>query len=266
MPELPEVDYAVRVARAACRGKRIAAVRVLHPSQRRALPDATARSLAGDTVADVWRRGKHQLLALESGRTLHVHFRMTGDWRIGASTAPPDRFARVVFEFDDGTRLSLDDSRALSVVSLHDAGVDPLPNLGPEATAPEFDARWLATQLARRRSPIKPVLLDQRLVAGIGNIYASEALWYARVDPRAPSYRLGSESLVGIAAGVKRTMRKALEHPERYYGASAVSDAVRFNVYDREGSPCRRCRTPISRLVQAGRSTYFCPTCQVQRR
>lgn len=262
MPELPEVDFAARVARAACRGKRIAAVHVLHPSQRRALGEATAEALSGDVVVDVHRRGKHQLFVLASGRTLHVHFRMTGDWRVGECAAPPERFARVVFDFDDGTRLSLDDSRALSVVSLHQPGIDPLPELGPEATSPAFDATWLAARLARRRTPIKPALLDQALVAGIGNIYASEALWYARVDPRRPSHRLTREALAAVAAGVKRTMRKALEHPERYYGAAAVSDAVRFNVYDREGRPCRRCRGAIVRLTQAGRSTYCCRTCQ----
>lgn len=262
MPELPEVDFAARVARAACRGKRIAAVHVLHPSQRRALGEATAEALAGDVVVDVHRRGKHQLFVLASGRTLHVHFRMTGDWRVGECAAPPERFARVVLDFDDGTRLSLDDSRALSVVSLHQPGIDPLPDLGPEATSPAFDATWLAARLARRRTPIKPALLDQALVAGIGNIYASEALWYARVDPRRPSHRLTREALAAVAAGVKRTMRKALDHPERYYGAAAVSDAVRFNVYDREGRPCRRCRSAIVRLTQAGRSTYCCRTCQ----
>lgn len=262
MPELPEVDYAARIARAACLGKRIAGVRALHPSQRRALPDAVASTLTGDVVTEVRRRGKHQLFVLDSGRTIHVHFRMTGDWRVGERTETAERFARVILDFDDGTRLSLDDPRALSLVAVHQAGVDPLPDLGPEATSPEFNARWLIAQLSRRRAPIKPTLLDQRLVAGIGNIYASEALWYARVDPRRPSHRLKAETLAAIAAGVKRTMRRALDHPERYYGGDAVSDAVRFNVYDREGDRCRRCRTAISRITQAGRSTYFCRACQ----
>ncbi len=262
MPELPEVEYAARVARAACQGKAIVAVRARHPSQRRTLPNAVAKALSGDVVADVVRRGKHQLFVLASGRTIHIHFRMTGDWHVGGCGSPLGRFARVIFDFDDGTRLSLDDSRALSRVALHQAGVDPLPDLGPEATSPEFDAAWLHARLAHRRIPIKPALLDQRLVAGIGNIYASEALWYAKVDPRRPSHRLTPTGLAAIAAGVKRTMRKALNHPERYYGVDAVSDKVRFNVYDREGSPCRRCRSEITRITQAGRSTYFCGGCQ----
>jgi formamidopyrimidine-DNA glycosylase len=262
MPELPEVEYAARVARTAIAGKTIVQVRALHPSQRRALPDAVARTLAGDVVQSVERRGKHQLLHLASGRTLHVHFRMTGDWRIAAVGDEPARSTRVVFDFEDGTRLALDDSRALAVVALVDAGVDPCPDLGPDATSVAFNAEWLRDRLRARRVSIKPVLLDQRLVAGVGNIYASEALWYARVDPRRLAHRLSLTSLKAVAAGVKRALRKALDHPERYYGAAGVSDAIRFNVYDREGKACRRCRTPILRLVQGARSSYYCPTCQ----
>lgn len=262
MPELPEVEYATRVAREACVGKVLASVRALHPSPRRALPDAEAASLAGDRVVEVSRRGKHQLLRLATGRTLHVHFRMTGDWRVTRSAALPDRFARVVFDFTDGTRLALDDARALAAVTLHPAGIDPLPELGPEATSAGFDAAWLASHFTGRRTPIKPALLDQRLVAGIGNIYASEALWYAKVAPTRRVDSLAAQPLAAVAAGVKRALRKALDHPERYYGAAGVSAAVRFNVYDRAGRGCRRCGTPIARITQAARSTYYCPRCQ----
>lgn len=243
-------------------GKTLARVRALHPSQRRSLPERAARTLTGDVLKAVERRGKHQLLRLSSGRTLLVHFRMTGDWHLGSVDAAPPRTARVILDFTDGTRLALDDSRALSVVALHEAGDDPCSGLGPEATSASFNAEWLALHLATRAAPIKPTLLDQRLVAGIGNIYASEALWYAMVDPRCPSNQLELPALGAVTKGVKRAMRKALDHPERYYGASGVSDAVRFNAYDREGKGCRRCRTPIARITQAGRSTYWCPACQ----
>ena len=262
MPELPEVEYAARLARETAAGKRVVALRTLHPSQRRALPDAVAASVAGEVVRDVLRRGKHQLMQLASGRTLHVHFRMTGDWRV---LAPPDAlpaYARVVFELEDGMRLVLDDSRALSSVTLHEPGIDPLPALGPEATGPEFSSDWLARALATRRTPIKVALLDQRVVAGVGNIYASEALWYARLDPRRMASRLDAMQLAAVVSGVRRALGKALRHPERYYGAGGVSDAVRFNVYDREGRRCRRCGSAIVRLVQAGRSTYWCEGCQ----
>jgi formamidopyrimidine-DNA glycosylase len=263
VPELPEVEYAAGVARAAAVGRTIANVRVLHASQRRALSDAVAATLSGETVASVRRRGKHQLIALESGRTLHVHFRMTGDWVAGGREVPEPVHARVVFAFTDGTWLAMSDSRALGVVKLHDAGVDPLPDLGPEANDRAFNASTLGATLVRRHAPIKPVLLDQRVVAGLGNIYAAEALWFARIDPRKAANRLKGERLTSLVAGVRRVMTKALRGAERYYGGGGSSDAVRFNVYDREGKPCRRCGTPIKRIVQAARSTYFCPTCQV---
>ena len=263
MPELPEVEYAVRLARRAAAGKGIVDIRALHPSQRRALPDDVAATISGDVVRDVRRRGKHQLVQLASGRTLHVHFRMTGDWRvIGPADALPP-YARVVLALDDGTRLVLDDSRALSSVTLHAAGIDPLPAMGPEATARDFSRTWLGEALAARRVPIKAALLDQRVVAGVGNIYAAEALWYARLDPRHAANTLDAVQLAAVVAGVRRALGKALRHPERYYGVGGVSDAVRFNVYDREGRRCRRCGATIVRLVQAGRSTYWCGGCQV---
>jgi len=262
MPELPEVELAARRARDACEGKRIAAVRALHPSQRRALPEAVADTLAGEAVLRVERRGKHQLFRLQSGRTLHVHFRMTGDWHITTVAEELPAAVRVVIDLSDGTRLALEDTRALSSVAIAEAGSDPVADLGPEATANDFSVAWLRERLAGRRAPIKPALLDQRLVAGVGNIYASEALWFARVDPRRPSGRLRQAQLAAVVRGVKRAMRKALQRPERYYGDDDRPSVARFNVYDREGRPCRRCRAAIRRLVQAQRSTYYCPRCQ----
>jgi len=262
MPELPEVEFAARIVRRAALGHTITRVRALHPSQRRGLPDEKARSLAGDRIVAVERRGKHQLLRLKSGRTLHVHFRMTGDWHVverPGDALPPH--ARVEIALSNGTRLILDDPRALSAVTLHEAGVDPLPQLGPEATDRAFNAQWLGSALSKRRVPIKVALLDQRVVAGVGNIYASEALWDARIDPRVVAGQLRPAQLRSIVAGIRRVMARALKESARYYGRGA-SDPHRFTVYDREGEPCRRCATRVRRLVQGTRSTYYCPTCQ----
>jgi formamidopyrimidine-DNA glycosylase len=262
MPELPEVEHATAIARRIAVGRTITSVRVLHPSQRRSLPARAAKALIGDRILDVQRRGKSQRFRLASGRELHVHFRMTGDW-LEPGTSELPRTARAVFGFDDGSRLVLDDPRALSVVSLC-ASPAADDGLGPDALDPGLTATALATTLATRRIPIKVALLDQRVVAGIGNIYASEALWRARLDPRTPSNSVDPSALRTLLRAIRTTLTAALKRQERYYNSSSTEDeGTRFAVYDREGEPCRRCRGRIKRITQAARSTYFCPTCQV---
>jgi len=260
MPELPEVEYAAAFARRIAVGRTITSVKVLHRSQRRSLPPRDAKSLIGDRILDVRRRGKSQRFALASGRELHVHFRMTGDWLEPGSGSLP-RTVRAVLTFDDGSCLALDDPRALSVLSLCISTGDD--DLGPDALDRGFSARDLGQSLAARRIPIKVALLDQRIVAGIGNIYASEALWRARIDPRIPANLVKPARLPALVRAIRATLNAALKRQERYYGSSAPENAgSRFAVYDREGKPCRRCRTPIMRITQAARSTYFCPNCQ----
>lgn len=259
MPELPEVERARQLLERAAAGKRLTSVRALHPSARRALPEREADSVAGARLSRVERRGKHQLLRLDDGRTLHAHFRMNGDWEIGRAGDPPPAHARYLLDFEDGTRVALTDSRALASIRLHPAGADPLPSMGPEATAPEFDAASLHAALAGRRCAVKVALLDQRVVAGLGNIYAAEALWHARVDPRAAASRVSKARCARIVEGARRALHDAASDPGRYQDDEA---AERLNVYGREGEPCRRCGKPIRRIVQAGRSTYFCAKCQ----
>jgi formamidopyrimidine-DNA glycosylase len=254
MPELPEVEAAVRVLRAVAEGRTIVRARVMHRSLRARVAPSRLRSLVGVRVDRIERRGKHQLLHLEDGRALHAHFRMTGDWVVNRAAAPPPRFARAVVELDDGARIWLVDPRALSTLDVRDAAGQLELGLGPEATDPELHPRDLARALARRRGAIKPALLDQRLIAGIGNIYAAEALWRARLDPRASAASLTRSELARLLTAIRSVMRRAL------------GGAIRFAVYGREGLPCRRCRTPVARIVQAGRSTYFCPHCQDRSR
>ena len=257
MPELPEVENAVRRLRAAAVGKTIARVAVLHAALRRRLSPARLRSLRGARVRAVERRGKHQLLVLEDGRVLHAHFRMTGDWHVDGDAEPLPRFARATIAFDDGSRVVLDDPRALSTLELHAANAPPDLGLGPEPGDPALTAVALRAILSKRRGPIKPVLLDQRVIAGLGNIYAAEALWHSKI---APTTRASSLTL----ADVKRMLTSIRGVIDRATGARYTDSSVaRLAVYDRAGKACRRCRTPIARIVQAGRSTYFCPECQV---
>ncbi|HEX8725936.1 MAG TPA: bifunctional DNA-formamidopyrimidine glycosylase/DNA-(apurinic or apyrimidinic site) lyase [Gemmatimonadaceae bacterium] len=256
MPELPEVEHAVRRLRRALHKRTITGVELLHPSLRRRLPAPVVAALRGARVAAVERRGKHQLIRLADGRVLHAHFRMTGDWVVAPSGAPLPRFARAVFTLDDGRRLVLDDSRALATLDVHPADAPVHLALGVEPMDPQLTPDHLHACLAARRGPIKSALLDQRVIAGLGNIYAAEALWRARISPRARASSLSRARLMPLIAAVRAVIARATG--ARYTDAGAA----RLNVYDREGLPCRRCRTPIRRIVQSGRSTYYCPRCQ----
>jgi formamidopyrimidine-DNA glycosylase len=256
MPELPEVEAALEFLRTRVRGRAIARVRLLHPALQRRLTQAQLRALEGARIARVERRGKHQLLHLEDGRVLHAHFRMNGDWALADTAAPLPRFARAAIDLDDATSVIFVDSRALGTIDLHPAGVDLDLGLGPDAADPEWTAEQLADELARRRGPIKPALLDQRLVAGLGNIYAAESLWRARISPFSPCNAIPRARVVALRKAIAAVLQRATG--SRY----TDDDTVTLDVYDRESLPCRRCRTPIERAVQAGRSTYFCPSCQ----
>ena len=256
MPELPEIEAAMAVLRRVAQGRAIVSVTLLHPSLRKRVRPKTLRALAGARIVRVERRGKHQLLHLDDGRIVHVHFRMNGDWEPVRGDDPSPRFARAVIELDDGTRLTLVDSRALATFDVHPAGTALDLGLGPDAADGAWTAEQLGTALAARRGPIKPALLDQKLVAGLGNIYAAEALWRARIAPTAKANALTPAKVRALRSAIAYVIERA--SGSRY----TDDDTVTLDVYDREGLPCRRCRTPIERIVQAGRSTYFCPRCQ----
>jgi formamidopyrimidine-DNA glycosylase len=207
-------------------------------------------------VERVARRGKHQLVHLADGRVLHVHFRMNGDWVFDRVGDPLPRFARAVFQFTNGRRVVLEDSRAFSTIDVHPAEAELSLDLGPEPSDPTLTPSTFLAALQRRRIPIKVALLNQRIIAGLGNIYASEALWRAKLDPKCPAGTLTLPVVRRLLAAIRVVIRRATG--SRY----TESEAARLDVYDREGRPCRRCRTPIERFVQAGRSTYYCPHCQ----
>ncbi|HKW10028.1 MAG TPA: DNA-formamidopyrimidine glycosylase family protein [Gemmatimonadaceae bacterium] len=256
VPELPEVERAVRDLRDAIQDEIIERVAALHPAIRRRLSPGALRALHGARVQSVERRGKHQLVHLDDGRVVHIHFRLNGDWVIGTTADPLPRFARAVLDFASGRRVVLEDSRALSTLDVH-APNTPLPiNLGPEANDPSLTPSRLRDSLSRRRIPIKVALLDQRIIAGLGNIYVSEAIWRAKIDPRQAAASLDLTQARRLLAAIRTVIARATG--TRY----TESRGARLDVYDREGRPCHRCRTKIERVVQSGRSTYFCPHCQ----
>jgi formamidopyrimidine-DNA glycosylase len=256
VPELPEVERAVRLLRAAIDGAVIEGVDVLHPSLKRRLPRGALRALRGARVRSVERRGKHQLVRLDDGRVVHVHFRMNGDWVIGSGSEPLPRFARAILQFTNGIRVVLEDSRALSTIDVHPPNAELPLDLGPEPSDPALTATSLRASLARRRIPIKVALLDQRVIAGIGNIYASESLWRAKIDPRASAASLNLTETRRLLSSIRAVIKRATG------GRYTRREGSRLDVYDREEKRCRRCRSSIERIVQSGRSTYYCPHCQ----
>lgn len=259
MPELPEVERAARSLSRAALGKTIAAVRPIHPSLKKRLPAARARRAKGKRVESIERRGKHQLLKLDSGDTIVIHFRMNGDWEIGRTGEALDRFARAAIELTDGTRISLVDRRALSTISIDREGSSSLPKLGLEASDPSLDATYLTGVLQRRKIAIKPALMDQAVLAGLGNIYVAEALWESQIDPRSTAASMSTEALSKLVDAIRLVLSPRKRRPGRY---TEMRNRSRFAVYDREGKECQRCGGTIERIVQTGRSTYFCPTCQ----
>ena len=267
MPELPEVEAAARVARRALAGRTIDAVEARHPSIARRWSSADRRRCRGRRITAITRRGKSQLLHLDDGSTLVVHFRLDGDWVVdtatgaakGAATGALPPFARFVIRCTDGRRLVLVDPRALSTVTHHAPDAPPTFALGPEADDPTLTAAVLGARLAGRRAPIKQALLDQKVIAGLGNIYAAEALWRARIDPRRRAGTLDAGEVARLRRGIREALADGVKHLGRYRTGERT---VPWRVYDRAGAPCRRCRTPIATLTQGGRTTYWCPGCQ----
>lgn len=229
---------------------------LIHPALKRRITARALSSLRGHRIVSVEQRAKHQLLILDDGRSLHVHFRMAGDWLLDRVDRELPRSARAAIEFSDGSRLLLIDPRALSAIALLPAGSTPFDDLGPDPSSPDFDAA-LASALARRRTAVKPSLLDQRVAAGVGNIYAAEALWEARIDPTTPANALTTTQVRDLAGAIRVVLDRGRVGGRRYRDGDAS-----LRVYDREGQPCPRCATSIERIVQAGRSTCYCPRCQ----
>jgi formamidopyrimidine-DNA glycosylase len=230
-------------------------------------PMLVAAALTGNLVDAVDRRGKYILVRLESGDVLLVHLRMTGSFRYA-----PASHERAVLELDDGTRISYRDLRRFGTWLLLDAdeaNEHLAVRLGPEPLERRFTTDHLARRLAGRRAPLKAAILDQRTVAGLGNIYADEALWHARLSPLTPAGELDPHEITALRTGIRRALRRGIERHgadlgDNTYSGGRMQDE--FRAYGRGGEPCRRCRTPITKTRVAGRGTWFCPTCQAARR
>jgi formamidopyrimidine-DNA glycosylase len=264
VPELPEVEAVRRMLEPALVGVRIAGVEVRRANLRIPFPPGFGDRLAGQQVTTLTRRAKYLLATLSSGETLLVHLGMSGDFRVERGTlsdqGPHDH---VVLVMASGATVTFNDPRRFGLMDLVPRGAltehPVLGQLGPEPLSPEFDAVALAQACRKKKVALKVALLDQRVVAGLGNIYASEALHVAGLSPRRKAATLATASgrprpaATRLAAAIVKVLTRAIDKP-----------ASRFRSYERAGEPCPRrgCGGTIKRIVQAGRSTFYCPTCQ----
>ncbi len=270
MPELPEVETTRRGLQPFLQGTRIATAIVRKRTLREPVPRNLPQLVRNATIHAVGRRGKYLLFDCGRG-TLIVHLGMSGRlWLVDAATAPAlhDHFDLVMA---NGIVMRLRDPRRFGLVLWQkgDALQHPLlRDIGPEPLAPDFDGTWLYTQTRGRSVAVKVALMDSHLVAGIGNIYANEALFRARINPRTPARRIGLARYRLLAAKIRETLELAIAA-----GGSSLRDYVgsdgragyfqsKFMVYDRGGAPCYSCREPVRAFAQSQRSTYYCPKCQ----
>jgi len=273
MPELPEVETVAQGLRASLVGRTVVGVEVrwtrsVVPPH----PAAFARRLVlmGQAITDVGRRGKWVVIGLSGGDTLLVHLRMTGRLVLESGEAPAGRHTRVLFFLDNGQRLRFSDQRKFGRIMLTSEPQEVLGDLGPEPLGDDFTAARLRDMLAHRRGRIKPLLLNQRFLAGLGNIYTDEALWRAGVHPLRRADSLSPIEVQRLHQAIRSVLRAAIAS-----GGTTLPDAAyqradgrpgefasRLAIYGRAGQPCPRCGTTIERIKVSQRGTCYCPRCQ----
>ncbi len=270
MPELPEVETTRRGIRSALRGRTVAGLVLREHRLRWPVDRKLGSELAGQRVLEVRRRAKYLLIELERG-TLLAHLGMSGSLRVLPVDAPLLAHDHYDLVLDSRRCLRFNDPRRFGCLlwATGDPNEHPLlAGLGPEPLERDFTADHLASKARRRRVAIKPFLMDQRVVVGVGNIYASEALFRAGINPRRAAGRVSRERLAGLVQSVRDVLGEAIRQ-----GGTTLRDYVnaegtpgyfrqKLFVYERAGEPCRTCGTPIRQFTQGQRSTYHCPVCQ----
>lgn len=269
MPELPEVETTVRGLARFLEGERIARVAVNRPDLRRPFPPGLVQTLTGARVTSLGRRAKYGLVHTDRDTTMVFHLGMSGRWRIEPDA--PDKHDHLVLETGSGHVLALNDARRFGSVDLVDTPAleswGPFAAMGPEPLGEALTAAHLKSALAGRIAPIKQMLLDQRIVAGLGNIYVCEALFRAGIRPDKPAGRVSRPALQRLVPAIREVLGESIAA-----GGSTIRDyaqpsgelgyfAASWNVYGREGHPCG-CGAPVLRFVQGGRSTFWCRKCQ----
>ncbi len=271
MPELPEVETVRTGLDAALRGKTVARVQLARADLRFPFPPGFAKKLEGSKILRIERRAKYLLFRLSGGGVWLSHLGMSGNFSFQKKAQSPQKHDHVVITFADKTLLVFNDPRRFGFMDfMAEEEVEThklLAGIGPEPLGNGFSPAYLEEQLSARKTPVKVALMDQSLVAGVGNIYASEALYLAKLDPRLPAHRAAPFS-AELVTSIRRALEAAIAS-----GGSSLRDFVhiggetgyfqhRFQVYGREGEPCFSCTAAIRQLRQGGRATFWCPTCQ----
>ena len=267
MPELPEVETIVNDLRPLVEGRSIAKVELLFPhAVERPSPEEFIEAAEGKRIARLRRRGKYILLELDDGSVLAVHLRLTG--RLLFNAPHDENHVRAVFHLDDGSRLVFADPRKLGRLHWAPRVEDVVGHLGPEPLDESFTPEVLAQRLNGRRCTIKSLLLDQRTIAGLGNIYTDEALFLAGIHPQRPASSLSQEEIRRLYEAIREVLKQGIERRGTTFsdyrdgfGRRGQNQAA-LKVFRRAGRPCPRCGTEIRRIKVAGRGTYFCPVCQ----
>jgi formamidopyrimidine-DNA glycosylase len=272
MPELPEVETTRRGLHAAVAGKKILSVTLHRSAIRTPIPPHFVQHVSHTRIKDVRRRAKYLLLDLDSGDSILAHLGMSGSFTV----VPKNDFMlkkhdHVVVELEGGLLMVFNDPRRFGVIDLLEAGQEKnhpmLRNLGPEPLENAFSPEYLKAQLLRRKGPIKPVIMDQKLVVGVGNIYASESLHLCGINPLLPANKIANQAAELIAA-IRTTLEAAIRSGgstlRNYVGATNEAGYFQhhFHVYDHAGDLCTTCAAPIQFVMQAGRATYWCNVCQ----
>jgi formamidopyrimidine-DNA glycosylase len=272
VPELPEVETIRRELEEAVLGKKITDIRINNPKViKEPAKEGFLRGLKGATIKNIIRKGKLLIFELSSGRSLAIHLRMTGQLvlRQPLSTNPGNaKAARVSFKLSDGKWLDFNDSRLLGELRLLDdwQALKFVKQLGPEPF--ELREEQFKAMLAGKKTKIKPLIMDQQFISGVGNLYAAEALFRARINPLRPASSLSEGEKELLFKEIKDTLKEAIKHRgssvDQYVQLTGrPGNYVKYHrVYDRQGKPCLVCKTPIKRIFLAGRGTYFCPKCQ----
>jgi len=272
MPELPEVETVCRGLAAVLEGRRFAKVELRRKDLRIPFPKGLAAELTGRKVARIYRRAKYIMMSLDNGQVVIAHLGMSGRMVIAKDAAPPSAHDHVILTTDDGTVVRFNDPRRFGLMTLaEETRLDVhklFQHLGPDALSDEFDAPFLSQALRGRKTTIKVALMDQRIVVGVGNIYACEALHKAAISPKRKAGTVAGQRAAALIPAIKDVLKKAIAA-----GGSSLRDHVQpsgelgyfqdsWQVYGREGESCKRCGATIKRIVQGGRSTFYCTRCQ----